>query len=161
MSTKRKITVFLALAAVGLASGLAGAVTDNAPGSMCVGSGTGKLTVKSNGETENQSTAAVTALCPSERAAAPATTQFSGTVWVRDRNASAEICCRLMTKNPGGAVVTGEWSCSAGSSSSYQSLSLVGISDTYTWSHVYVECSVPPQAAGLNSAILTYRVNQS
>lgn len=157
MNRKSIFGLMIAISLTG-ASSVSHADQDNAPGSMCVATGGSQLNVRSNGELENASAAAVTAVCPAERN--PAWNDFSATVWVRDRHTVEAVCCRVMSKNPGGAVVAGEQVCTTGSSSGYKTLSVPAIRDAFSFSHFYVECTLPAAESG-RSAILTYRSVQS
>jgi catabolite regulation protein CreA len=153
----KNVLVGLSVATVLVA--LTALATENVPGSTCVAAGSGVLNVRTNGEAENATAAAVTAVCPTTRD--PSLKNFAATVWVRDRSTTAEVCCKAMSRNPAGATVTGTEVCSSGASSSYQTLSLPAINDPYTYSHFYVSCSVPPVDGSARSAILTVRVNPS
>src|SRR5262245_59150794 len=118
-----KKTLGIALSMTMLAS-IAGAVwaatTTNSPGAYCVAA-SGTLSVRDDGEVETTGAATVTAVCPAERSIAPATaTKVSGTVFVVDRSATANVCCKIMSKNAGGAIVQSSSVCSTGSSTAYQ-----------------------------------------
>jgi len=138
------------------------ASTQNAPGSACVATSGQNLTARADGEAENQSASLVTAICPTERpiGTGATTTSLSGTVFVVDQNSSTNVCCRAVSKNPGGAKTNGAWSCSSGTSSSYQALTVAPISDAYTYSSFYLECQVPAISGGNASRIQMYRTIQ-
>lgn len=147
----------------GLLSASAGwaATTNNAPGAGCVATGTGGLTVRDDGEAENRTASTVTAICPAERPVGTDITKIlGGTVFVVDQNPTYDVCCRAVSKNPGGTKVIGSWQCSSGTSSSYQILELATLNDPYSWSAFFVECQLPPSSNGLFSRIQMYRVNQ-
>jgi hypothetical protein len=133
--------------------------TVNIPGSACVAEGTIPLTVDTDGEAENVSTSAVWAICPAERtiSPSPSDTTFSGTVWVVDLNSTQDVCCRAVSKNPGGARVNGSFTCSSGATSSFQGLSLTSVSDPFTFSSFYIECFMPANSSGGPSRIQGYR----
>lgn len=135
----------------------------NHPASACVPAGTGQLTVTAAAGVENASTATVTAMCPVERIAhAGFATTFSGRVWVVDQNPTYNICCRVVSHNPGGTPQLGASSCSTGSATTSQSLVLAGLTDTASYSHFFISCSVPPKSStGKNSGLLTYRAIQN
>jgi hypothetical protein len=158
-----KTTIKLGLAAATLtlvAGGVLAATTTNSPGAACVAA-TGTLTVLSSGETENATGSTVTAVCPAERpVGANGTSKVSGNVWVVDQNPSYNVCCKVVSKNAGGAVVESPLVCSSGSSSSYQILSLAEITDGYTYSHYFVQCTVPPVNGAAASRIQMYRTTQ-
>jgi hypothetical protein len=159
---KRKlITLFTAAAALAAAGIAVADEIENLPPSMCVAS-SGDLTYRSDGQVENASAASVTAICPAPRPSINGsfTTDFSGNVWVIDRHPTLNVCCRAYSKNPGGAVVTGTQVCSTGESSTYQTLTLPGINDPYSWSHFYVQCTIPAAFNAARSRILTYRSTQ-
>lgn len=137
------------------------ATSSNLPGASCVASGSGTLAARADGEAENLTASTVTAVCPVERPmGAELTTKLSATVFVVDRHASANVCCKAVSKNAGGAVVQSATVCSTGSSSAYQSLSLAEVTDPYTFSHFYVQCDVPPIASGAASRIQLVRAAQ-
>jgi hypothetical protein len=155
-------TVLLVTAIVGAAGGVyAATTTTNTPGAACVAVGSGTLNVRSDGEAENPTAATVTAVCPAERpAGADLTTKVSGQVFVVDQSTIANVCCKVVSKNAGGASVQSATICSAGASSGYQALSLPEITDPFSFSHFYVQCDVPPVSAGLTSRIQMYRTTQ-
>lgn len=135
---------------------------ENMPGSMCVGTNAA-LTVTSNGNADNATASTVTAICPVERAMinGALALNFSGRVWVNDRNATSDVCCRVVGRTPnGGSEVLGTSVCSTGNSTSDQSLDLPGITQGYTFASFYIRCTLPAVGSG-NSRILTYRGTQS
>ncbi|MDI1450443.1 hypothetical protein [Polyangium sp. 6x1] len=138
------------------------ASTQNAPGSACIATSGSALSVRADGEAENTSGSLVTAICPTERpiGTGVTTTNLSGTVFVVDQNAGANVCCRAVSKNPSGAKTNGAWSCSTGSSASYQTLNVASITDTFTFSSFYLECQVPAISGGNASRIQMYRAIQ-
>ncbi|MDC0743075.1 hypothetical protein [Polyangium mundeleinium] len=138
------------------------ASTQNAPGSACVATSGQALTARADGEAENQSASLITAICPTERpiGTGVTTTNLSGTVFVVDQNASTNVCCRAVSKNPGGTKTTGAWSCSTGSSASYQTLNVASITDAYSFSSFYLECQVPAISGANASRIQMYRAIQ-
>ena len=85
------------------------------------------------------------------------TTNFNGRVFVVDQNPTYDACCRVVSKNPGGAKINGAWQCSAGTSNTYQILDLVSITDVYTFSAFYIECQLPASSNGAASRIQMYR----
>jgi hypothetical protein len=135
--------------------------TENLPGSMCVGTNAA-LTITANGNADNATASTVTAICPTERVmiSGALATNFSARVWVNDRNGSADVCCRVVSRQPNGNEVLGDSVCSTGNSTTDQSLSLPGITDRYTFSSFFVRCTMPPTSTG-NSRILTYRATES
>jgi hypothetical protein len=147
------VTSFLSLAGTAFATS-----TDNSPGALCVGTTGGSLTNTSDGEAQNLNGATVTAICPVERPISPtAATVISGRAFVVDQSTTGDVCCRMVSKNPsGGAKIVSAFVCTSGSSSSMQILDTPQITDTTTFSHFYIECSVPA-AASAPSKILTYR----
>lgn len=131
------------------------------PGSNCVAEGTIPISVTATGGVENPSTlSTATALCPVERIATGGafSTNFSARVWVVDQSSSGNVCCRVVSNNPGGAQQLGTPVCSTGSAATSQSLTRPGITDTASYSHFYVTCTIPAKTAlGKTSGILTYR----
>jgi hypothetical protein len=140
-----------------LVGGVAAAQHLNYTPSACIGVD-GAITVRSDGQIENRNSTAITVVCPAERSTDA--TQFSGKVWAVDRNSSEEMCCRIMTKNPGGSTTTGDEVCSSGASSSHQTLTLPAVTDNFTWSHVFVRCSIPAASGTTYSRLATYRATQ-
>ena len=159
--SKKILGIALSLTLLGSIAGAVWAsTTTNSPGAYCVAS-TGSLSVRDDGEVENTTGSTVTAVCPAERAIAPSTvTQVSGTVFVVDRSSTANVCCRVVSRNASGSVVLGTEECSTGSSTSYQQLALPQITDTATFSQYFVRCTVPPVSAGAASRIQLYRTTQ-
>lgn len=147
-----------------LLASIAGAVwaatTTNSPGAYCVAS-SGTLSVRDDGEVENTTASAVTAVCPAERVISPTTiTKVSGTVFVVDRSSAADVCCKVVSKNAGGSLVQSTSVCSTGSSTAYQQLALPQITDAATFSQYSVQCTLPPVNAGAASRIQLYRTTQ-
>lgn len=153
------ISVF-AFSALGAGAVLASTLT-NTPGAACVAS-SGALVKSGDGTASNIGSLTATAVCPVDRQIAPTlSTKVAATVWVIDQSTSANVCCTINSKNPGGAVVSNPTPvCSTGSTTSVQTLSLPQITDTFTFSHYYVQCTVPAMSGGLSSKILTYRTVQ-
>jgi hypothetical protein len=147
-------TAILVGAGIALASS-----TTNTPASACIATG-GKLTVGSGGEAVNNGTALLTAVCPVDRdVTPPATTTFSGTMWVVDQNSSADVCCTLHSRNPASGIDTaGQPGCTGGSSASVAAVSIPSITDTKTFSHVFLQCQVPAVSGSNASEIITYRI---
>jgi hypothetical protein len=137
-------------------------ITHNVPGAVCVAT-SGSLVNSVDGHSANITTSSASAVCPIDRDIAPTlSTKVAATVWVLDENPSADVCCQLHSKNPGGAVVTSPAApagpvCSTGASSTYQTLALPQLTDTSTYSHYYITCTVPGTSSGTSSMILTYR----
>lgn len=159
---KRKLITLLTAVAALAVTGIAVAdEIENLPASMCVAS-SGDLTIRSDGQVENASSALVTAICPVARPniSGSFTSDFSATVWVVDRHPTINVCCRAYSKNPGGATVAGTQVCSADQSTDYQTLSVPAIHDGYSWSHFYVQCTIPAVSSSARSRILTYRSTQ-
>lgn len=157
----RSLKGLVTLSAVLAAGATLADSTTNAPGSACVATGSSSLTVRDDGEAENRMASTVTALCPAERPIGTGqTTSLSGRVFVVDQNPVSDVCCRAVSKNPGGTKVTGTWTCSSGSSSGYQILDLAALSDTYSFSSFFLECQVPASSSGVYSRIQMYRVSQ-
>ena len=154
------IALVLGIATV---AGVSFADTDNAPGSMCVATGSNTMSINTVGHGYNNNTSSMTVVCPSERKIIGSNfaTKFKGTVWVMDRSTTDNVCCRAMTRNPGGANVTGTEVCTSGSSSSYKQLNVPQITDNYTWSHFYIRCTLPAKDGSNASRILTYRSVQN
>jgi hypothetical protein len=140
-----------------LLGGVAAAENLNYAPSACAGVD-GAITVRSDGQIENRNRAAITVVCPAERNTS--STQFSGKVFVVDRSSSEEMCCRILTKNPGGSTTTGDEVCSSGASTGQQTLTLPGITDPYTWSHLFVSCTMPAASGSAYSRLATYRATQ-
>lgn len=154
-------TVMFALSFAGVAS-VAGAVIaapmENSPGSACVAAGAGSLNVRSDGDIENITSSTVTAVCPVDRpVGTDGTSQLAGNAWVIDQHPTLNVCCRVLSKNPSGAIVFGTQVCSDDASASYQNLVLPEITDGPTFSHFIVQCTLPPSNGGLTSKIVTYR----
>jgi hypothetical protein len=159
---KRRIAIavfgFLGALSVPL---MVNAGTDNIPGSMCVGTNAA-LTVTTGSNVENGTSSTVTAVCPAERLMIDGalTKNFSSRVWVNDRHATADVCCRVVSRTPNGNQVQGTEVCSSGNSTADQSLDLPGINEPYTFAHFFVKCTLPAVGSGA-SRILTYRSIQS
>ena len=156
---KRFASTMFALA---LVAGAGAALADtevNTPGAACVAA-SGTLSNSVDGQAANLGTGAAVAVCPIDRLLQPTeSTHVSASVWVVNENPSG-LCCELISKNPGGGVVTGTQACTTTVSSSYQGLAVPQITDTTTFSHFMVQCTVPGTNGGAISKLLTYRSDQ-
>jgi len=152
------VSSFILLAAAG---GVLASTTTNTPGATCVAA-SGSLINSVDGASANLGASAATAVCPADRQIAPTTsTKVAATVWVVDESSTANVCCTINSKNPSGALVTNTAPvCSTGASSAAQQLSLPQITDGFTFSHYYVQCTIPAVSGGLVSKVLTYRTIQ-
>ena len=140
-------------------AGIAYATTQtSSAGARCAGINGGSLSILLNGEAENPSAATVTAICPLERNTSAST--VSGNVSVLDLSNDGNICCRLVSKNPGSTRIDGSQVCSAGSTWTSQQLTLPSITDATTFSHFFVQCTVPATNGSLASRIQMYRTTQ-
>ncbi|TMQ05956.1 MAG: hypothetical protein E6J90_13305 [Deltaproteobacteria bacterium] len=129
----------------------------NIPGSACIAEGGVPLNVDTDGEAENLSTSVVWAICAAERTISPSDTTLGGTVWVIDLSSTQDVCCRAVSKNPGGARVNGPFTCSSGATSTFQGLTITSITDPFTFSSFYFECQLPANSGGGVSRIQGYR----
>jgi hypothetical protein len=157
----KRLSSGIAVLIMGGATVALAAETANVPPSTCVAA-SGTLTVRTDGQVENQGASSVTAICPADRKIVNGsfTTTFSARVWVVDQHSTQGVCCRAMSKNPSsGTVVTGTEICSSSESSRDQSLTTPSITDAYTYRHFYVQCTLPP-LEGAASRLLTVRTTQ-
>ncbi len=154
-------TMTIALATSAVMGVAEAAEMTNAPGSACIAAGSAVLTARTDGQAENQGAAGLTAVCPVDRKqiGSSLATVLSGRVWVVDQHSTQDVCCRVVTKNPNGAAKLGDLVCSTGESSNDQALSLPSVTDPYTFSHFWIQCSVPAME-GAASRILTVRSTQ-
>lgn len=135
----------------------------NYPGAACSGVGGAKPLYTSRAIAQNNTAAGISLLCPARRhrnEAGAWSSYVFGVAWVVDRHPTENVCCQIRTKNPAGAGVAGVEVCTAGSSSSYQTLtvSYPKVNDPYTFSHYYMSCSVPPVNGSAASSVHTYRI---
>ncbi len=158
---KRIYQITLMLGIV-VTANLAVAQIDNAPGSMCVAT-TGAATVNTAGNAYNNTNNWMTMICPADRQTTDGTfsKKFRGSVWVVDRHPTLNVCCRAKSRNPGGATKQSAAVCSNGAQTGYQIINLPEISDPYTWSHFYFQCTVPAKHNGAASSVLTFRAIQN
>jgi hypothetical protein len=157
-----KRILVLSLLPLATAAGVAWAATGTStPGSACVGVD-GKLDIGSDGTASNPTTASITAMCPVERRISPTVaTKISATVYAFDRSASGNVCCRLISRNPGSETrIEGTQVCSSGSGTTSQALALPQLTDPYSFSHFAVRCTVPPVNANATSQIVMYTTVQ-
>ncbi|MDI3288611.1 trypsin-like serine protease [Polyangium sp. 15x6] len=82
-------------------------------------------------------------------------------LFVLDRHASQDVCCKLQSKNPTGTHIETTTVCSSGASADSQTLALPSLYDPYTWSQFSLHCTVPGSAALGLSGIQGYRSRQS
>lgn len=151
--------VFLVCSASMAFAGVAYATTlTSTSGARCTGINGGSLSSRTDGETENNSAATVTAICPLERNTSAST--VSGDVFVLDQSTAANVCCHLVSKYPGATRIDGTQVCSTGSSTTRQQLTLPSITDAATFSDFFVQCTVPPINGAAASRIQVYRTTQ-
>lgn len=159
--SKRLSAVCRTLGLAGLAFTLTASADqlENKTASDCVAV-SGVATVRADGGLENASAATVTVVCPVDRRSPGGafTTFLAGRVWAVDRHASAGVCCRVVSTNPGsGTSVESAPVCTSGASTAVQSIDLPEINDPYSYSHFMVRCDLPAVAAGARSRIQTVR----
>jgi hypothetical protein len=157
-----KRILVLSLLPLAAAAGVAWAATGTStPGSACVGVD-GTLDITSDGAASNATAASITAMCPVERRISPTVaTKISGTVYAIDRSTSGNVCCRLISKNPGSeTLIEGTQVCSSGNGTSSQALALPQLTDPYSFSHFAVRCTLPPINTVSTSQILMYTTVQ-
>ena len=131
----------------------------NMPGSSCKAR-LGSVSVRSDGEIENaSSTTWAYVICPVRRpVASPSTSNsIAAKVFLVDRHPSSNAWCRVRSKNPSGTNLYGGAVFTSGASSSYQSRDLPAVSDSYSWSHFFIECALPPVHNGARSRLQTVR----
>ncbi|WNG47128.1 S1 family peptidase [Archangium minus] len=131
----------------------------NQPGASCRTVQGGQLSYGSDGEAFNSGNTLSQLLCPIRR---PGDGGFANVVdvprlFVLDRHPTANVCCRLQSKNPSGQLITTTEVCSTGASSDPQALVLPSVYDGTTWSQFNLVCSVPGIAALGRSGIQSYR----
>ncbi|MGH1344074.1 MAG: hypothetical protein ACRBN8_21120 [Nannocystales bacterium] len=161
MKTLRPITLASFLGTLTLASiAFAAPTYENNPGAACVATGDNPLSVRIDGEAENQTSSGMYAVCPAERPVDDLATEVSGRVFVVDQHPTSNACCRAASKNPSGSYQYSSWECSSGSSSGYQILDVDPVNDGYSWSHFMLQCYLPPMSGNAASRIQTYRVIQ-
>jgi hypothetical protein len=148
MNTKFFV-VLASLMVVGMAA--SAHASETYPGMMCESG----CSVDSYGHCENQTSSTLTVLCPII-ANPTATPPTNAKIWVTDYNSSSDVCCRSVVKNVN-QVVYGEWDCSSGSTSGYQTLQPVVPSYNYTYTHRYYECQIPAKSGNNVSEIRSYR----
>jgi hypothetical protein len=154
-------TTLAGLSILCLAGAVWAATSTNVPGAACVAIEGASLTVNSDGEAVNLGGQLVTAVCPAERPiGSGGTSKASGTVFVIDRSPAENVCCWMVSQNPGGSRIESNHVCSASSSNVFQTLALPQVTDGRTFSHFVVECDVPGVSGGAASRILTYRITQ-
>lgn len=146
------------VALLGLASTASADVMTNSPGSACIAAGSGTINIRSDGEIENPSGSTVTVVCPVDRPISPSVaTTVSGRAFVINQGATSKVCCKVISKNPDGDIVPGDQICSSTASPTYQSLLLPAITDSTTFSHFAVVCTLPPANGLLRSRLQVYR----
>jgi hypothetical protein len=153
-------TLVLFIASLGLVNSASADVISNRAGARCVATGADKLTVRTDGESENNNYKTVTAICPAPRPMSPVTKKLSGSIFVIDRHSTENVCCYVASKNPGGAFKKGTTVCSSGNKSTYQILTLPELTDNYSWSSFYIRCTVPTKTSYGASRIQMYRAIQ-
>jgi hypothetical protein len=101
---------------------------ENFPGALCKAVGTNVVTYTSAAQATNASTSAtLTLACPMPRhrdSGGNWANWAFATVWVTDQHASSNVCCQVISKNPGGPQVSGGEECSTASSSGDQCLGI-------------------------------------
>lgn len=128
----------------------------NRPGAYCRGNA---ASYDTEGGITNATASASDVVCPVTR---PVTPSYADTVsvpkvWVIDRSSTANVCCEVQSKNASGALTVSETVCSTGNSSTYQTLVLPSVRDTYSYSSATVTCSLPGTTTSGSSKVLGYR----
>lgn len=138
--------------------------TDNSPGAGCR-STSAALTYTADGAARNNASVAVTAICRAPRrmddGGAFSDVVSAPRVWVVDRSATADVCCRMIATHADGTVYEGPARCSAGNTSAPQSLSVAELAHGPTFSSFALRCAVPASTSSGASAVLGYRIVQS
>ena len=132
----------------------------NSPGAKCVPVNGEFLNVTSDGEATNVNPSGfITVICPAERTIAPTTdTAFAAVVWAINLNQGSAVCCRVVSKNAFGSIVTNPSStCTTNFGSQFQELIIPTITDTGTFSQYFVRCTIPAATSNGVSGILGYR----
>lgn len=133
----------------------------NVPASTCIPANGGQLSIGTDGQVANNTASSVTAVCPADRKLIGSAwaTRFWARTFVVDQHSTQNVCCRVYSKNPSGGLVSGTDVCSTGESSSHQILDMPTITDGTTWSHFFVQCTLPP-LEGSASKLQTVRTHQ-
>ncbi|MDI1450442.1 trypsin-like serine protease [Polyangium sp. 6x1] len=131
----------------------------NQAGTYCRPVGSALVDYGSDGEAFNSSVFSGQVVCPMQR---PGDDGYPNVVdvprlFVVDRHASQDVCCKLQSKNPSGTLVETTTVCSSGASADSQTLVLPSLYDPYTWSQFSLNCTVPGSAALGLSGIQGYR----
>ena len=120
-----------------------------------------------DGEVENPKSKSVTLVCPVRRNWDPegrfpffSSVASAPRVFVHDRSASEEICCRLEGRGSG-TTVLGGMQCSTGVDNSYQTLNVPSVYVTDLSTHFQLICTLPPKTSSGNSELLGYRTRQT
>ena len=152
--TTKLIAAALTLAAFSSSTAFA---VDAYPGAMCQQISGGTRAIDTDGHVENTSSSAtLNLLCPIVDGAVtspPASTDL----FVTDLHFSSNITCDSRVKNVGPSVVASAAVSSAGTSSSYQTITLTSPAMAYSFTHRFYHCSVPATYSGFKSEIRTYR----
>lgn len=159
MNTTNALSLLTAPALMLVAASAEAAPTENMPASSCKAR-YGSVSVRSDGEIENPSaTTWAYVVCPVRRpVGSPSTsTSLAGKVFMVDRHATSNGWCRARSKNPSGTNRYGSAAYSSGASTSRQTLNLAALTDTYTWSHFFIECALPPAYNGARSRLQMVR----
>jgi hypothetical protein len=133
------------------------------PGAMCVEVQNGKpldqrekASRNSEGEIFNLSPSHVLeVLCPVS-GLYDDSSSGSANVFVHDGNTEQNICCTTQLNNVG-VVLSSAESCSTGTDTRYQTLSMVPPQFPYTFTSRYFNCTIPPADKGEASGIRLYR----
>lgn len=127
----------------------------NIAGAACKGVDGDAFSVTSAAQLWNTTAGSKDLVCPIKRPIGPTVADWVRVprVWVYDRHPTEDVCCHVQSKNPGGALVSGDEVCSSGSSSSYQTLVLPSVRDTFSFSQASVQCTVPGPSADGQSGV--------
>ena len=136
----------------------------NQAGTYCRPVGSGSVDYGSEGEALNATAGSVQVVCPMQRPGGddgyPNVVDVPR-LFVLDRHASQNVCCKLQSKNPTGTHIETTTVCSSGASADYQPLQVPSLYDPYSWSQFSLHCTVPGSATLGLSGVQGYRSRQS
>jgi hypothetical protein len=134
----------------------------NQPGISCRGVGSLKATYGNAGEALNNTSSAGEILCAVRRSAGSDFAEVADVprLFVLDRSATEDVCCKLQSKGPQSGTIETPTFCTSMASNDNQLMALPALYDPDPWSQLSILCTVPALTVAGASGILTYRVRQ-
>jgi hypothetical protein len=155
LKVSARISGLLAFASMVASVGQAAAATTY-PGMECRATAGGtSVVVDTDGHAENSGSSTATVICPV--VGDPLVVSTSANVFVTDQSSAGDVCCSARAKNTGLSVSFSANACTSGGGSGSVTLTMTPPAVSFTFTHLFYQCSLPAVSSGLRSEVRTYR----